>query len=135
MKADRVLAFANGKIELGKNSKIESTIQNDCIDEGSKIFSCIPYDSLTADLNPAVFLSNYNQRFGAYEPDLTQAIRSLQSNFTVYVLSFDEIMMKNSLINAASVGFCAKNISMTRTDVISNGKGCQSDQGSGRGST
>lgn len=60
-------------------------------------------------------------------------IPTLMSNFTVYLISFSEIRAEGAEIQGPKIGFCAPNVTLSRTTVDAIGRGCPSDSGLGAG--
>jgi len=54
-------------------------------------------------------------------------------NYTVFLLSFNHINMNNAKIEAPRVGICSNALHMKRSHITTTGKGCESDDGFGKG--
>lgn len=77
---------------------------------------------------------NYMKRTGGkqrHPKTLDDVIRYIFKNFTVYMVSFDEINFSGTNVTASRVGMCAPNIQMIDSHLDVSARGCQSHKGLG----
>lgn len=57
----------------------------------------------------------------------------INSKWNIFLLSKGNISMANAQANGPRIGFCANNISVTKSKINSDGRGCAAGRGLGRG--
>ena len=118
---------ARGPITTEAGFNLTSYAQNSCnINQTTKLFSCVPADSISNEISELSFIKNYNSMFGANQTSLSSVLKAITNNFTIYVVSFEKINMTGSYLTAPRIGFCAPEIGIYNSKVDTNGKGCTS---------
>ena len=75
----------------------------------------------------------FNERYNTSITHLPEALKILSNNYTIYLVSFDEISLEGSLISAPRIGLCAPNINSTKSVLDAANKGCSPPDGLGMG--
>lgn len=91
------------------------------------------------------FVDSYNEQFGnkrinkvvdelfkkRHPHTLDDVVKYVFKNFTVYMVSFDEINFAGTNITASRVGLCAPDITLSESNIDVSARGCKSMKGLG----
>jgi len=130
-----ILLQANGTLSTKTGSKIESLRDNTCNEatSNSDLFSCVPRNSLKTHFAAEDFIESFNTQFGSNFTELEETIPILMNNYTIYLVSFNEMFLGGSVLQGSRIGFCAPNITLINSEIDTAGRGCPSDTGLGKG--
>jgi hypothetical protein len=82
-------------------------------------------------------IKNYNDQYRLmtksknYAKDIPEMKELITKKWNVYLMALHEIVMDGAHVTGPRVGFCANGISMKRSSVDSNFRGCRADRGKG----
>jgi len=136
------MLHANETIELRPGAKVESTrkymcnIHNNapdlytCMDNHGKWGDKIQYDTL---------IDRFNEQFPGSQKNHKNIMlmeymwEGLKSNYTTYIQSLGNLKMDGNLVKGPRIGICASNVQMHESTLDTDGHGCPSDFGFGKG--
>lgn len=134
------LIQANKDITMDEGAKITSTQRFSCNTNkaSNELFQCIRRNSLSDTFTLDEYMDVFHEQFPSlirerainrFNDTLTYILR----NYTVFMLSFNDIKMDGAKIEAPRIGICSNTLTMDRAQITASEHGCESDDGFGKG--
>ena len=118
--------------------KMKSYIKNTCNTRPkTTLFTCVPEKTLVDEFNHETYLTAFNNQFVPKSKKkatrIDQVIRTVFHNYTVYIVSFQDLRLIGANISAPRIGICAPNITLAGSHMDVSEQGCPSHMGRGYG--
>ena len=123
-----------GKVMMHAGANLTSLIEHRCnMEPDSHLFSCLPGNKLNASLTPDSFVNAFNKQLSSNISRPSEALAAVAQNYTIYIVSFEEILMHGASLSASRIGLCAPDITVHHTKFDAAERGCRAGFGLGHG--
>jgi hypothetical protein len=138
--AGYTLIQADMDITMDDGAKITSTQKNSCNTNkaSNELFQCIRPNSLSDKFSLEDYMEVFNEQFPGVDREkdierFNDTLTYILRNYTVFMLSFNDIKLSSGRIEAPRIGICSNTLTMEKSLVTTSEHGCESDDGFGKG--